>query len=122
MSKIIGIDLGTSNSEAAILEGGKPQIILSAEGARLFPSYVAFTKSGERLVGEAARRQAVTNPERTIMAIKRKMGTDFKVNIDGKQYTPQEISAMILSKDQAGCGSVSRRKDHAGRHHCPGLL
>ena len=98
MSKIIGIDLGTSNSEAAILEGGKPQIILSAEGARLFPSYVAFTKSGERLVGEAARRQAVTNPERTIMAIKRKMGTDFKVSIDGKQYTPQEISAMILSK------------------------
>ena len=98
MAKIIGIDLGTSNSEAAILEGGKPQIILSAEGARLFPSYVAFTKSGERLVGEAARRQAVTNPERTIMAIKRKMGTDFKVNIDGKQYTPQEISAMILSK------------------------
>ncbi len=98
MSKIIGIDLGTSNSEAAILEGGKPQIILSAEGARLFPSYVAFTKSGERLVGEAARRQAVTNPERTIMAIKRKMGTDYKVSIDGKQYTPQEISAMILSK------------------------
>lgn len=98
MSKIIGIDLGTSNSEAAILEGGKPQIILSAEGARLFPSYVAFTKSGERLVGEAARRQAVTNPERTTMAIKRKMGTDYKVSIDGKQYTPQEISAMILSK------------------------
>jgi molecular chaperone DnaK len=98
MAKIIGIDLGTSNSEAAILEGGKPQIIPSAEGARMFPSYVAFTKSGERLIGEAARRQAVTNPERTIMAIKRKMGTDHKVSIDGKQYTPQEISAMILSK------------------------
>ncbi len=98
MSKIIGIDLGTSNSEAAVLEGGKPTIISSAEGARLFPSYVAFTKAGERLVGEAARRQAVTNPERTIMAIKRKMGTDYKVEIDGKKYTPQEISAMILQK------------------------
>jgi len=98
LSKIIGIDLGTSNSEAAVLEGGKPTIISSAEGARLFPSYVAFTKAGERLVGEAARRQAVTNPERTIMAIKRKMGTDYKVEIDGKKYTPQEISAMILQK------------------------
>jgi molecular chaperone DnaK len=98
LSKIIGIDLGTSNSEAAVLEGGKPTIIPSAEGARLFPSYVAFTKTGERLVGEAARRQAVTNPERTIMAIKRKMGTDHRVEIDGKRYTPQEISAMILQK------------------------
>ncbi|WP_424357472.1 molecular chaperone DnaK [Methanocella sp. MCL-LM] len=98
MSKILGIDLGTSNSEAAIMEGGKPVIIPSAEGARMFPSVVAFTKSGERLVGEAARRQAVTNPERTIMAIKRKMGTDYKVDIDGKKYTPQEISAMILQK------------------------
>jgi molecular chaperone DnaK len=98
MAKILGIDLGTSNSEAAVLEGGKPIIIPSSEGARLFPSYVAFTKTGERLVGEAARRQAVTNPERTIMAIKRKMGTDYKVDIDGKKYTPQEISAMILQK------------------------
>ncbi len=98
MSKILGIDLGTSNSEAAIMEGGKPVIIQSAEGARLFPSYVAFTKTGERLIGEAARRQAVTNPERTIMAIKRKMGTDYKVEIDGKKYTPQEISSMILQK------------------------
>jgi molecular chaperone DnaK len=80
------------------MEGGKPVIISSAEGARMFPSIVAFTKTGERLVGEAARRQAVTNPERTIMAIKRKMGTDYKVDIDGKKYTPQEISAMILSK------------------------
>ncbi|HUL62637.1 MAG TPA: molecular chaperone DnaK [Methanocella sp.] len=98
MSKILGIDLGTSNSEAAVMEGGKPVIIPSAEGARMFPSYVAFTKTGERLVGEAARRQAVTNPERTIAAIKRKMGTDHKVEIDGKKYTPQEISAMILQK------------------------
>ncbi len=98
MSKILGIDLGTSNSEAAIMEGGKPVIVTSAEGARMFPSVVAFTKAGERLVGEAAKRQAVTNPERTIMAIKRKMGTDYKVDIDGKKYTPQEISSMILSK------------------------
>jgi molecular chaperone DnaK len=98
MSKILGIDLGTSNSEAAVMEGGKPTIIPSAEGARMFPSVVAFTKTGERLIGEAARRQAVTNPERTIMAIKRKMGTDHKVEIDGKKYTPQEISAMILQK------------------------
>ena len=98
MSKIIGIDLGTSNSEAAVLEGGKPVIISSAEGARLFPSVVAFTKTGERLIGEPARRQAVTNPEKTLQAIKRKMGTDYKVEIDGKKFTPQEISAMILSK------------------------
>ncbi|HMK46218.1 MAG TPA: molecular chaperone DnaK [Methanocella sp.] len=98
MSKILGIDLGTSNSEAAIMEGGKPVIIPSAEGGRMFPSVVAFTKTGERLIGESARRQAVTNPERTIMAIKRKMGTDYKVEIDGKRYTPQEISSMILQK------------------------
>ncbi|MFH0859767.1 MAG: molecular chaperone DnaK [Candidatus Altiarchaeota archaeon] len=102
MSKIIGIDLGTSNSAAAAMIGGKPTIIPSAEGFSLggkaFPSYVAFTKDGQRLVGEPARRQAATNPERTITAIKRKMGTDHKVKIDNKHYTPQEISAMILQK------------------------
>ncbi|CAD7769858.1 Chaperone protein DnaK [Candidatus Methanoperedenaceae archaeon GB37] len=103
MSKIIGIDLGTSNSAAAVLIGGKPTIIPSAEGTtvgggKAFPSVVAFTKKGEILVGEPARRQAVSNPERTIIAIKRKMGTDYKVNIDGKTYTPQEISAFILQK------------------------
>ncbi|MEM2963273.1 MAG: Hsp70 family protein, partial [Candidatus Anstonellales archaeon] len=100
--KIIGIDLGTSNSAAAVLEGGKPTIIPSAEGTtqygKSFPSYVAFTKDGKRLVGEPARRQAVTNPEGTIYAAKRKMGTDYKYKIFGKEYTPQEISAFILQK------------------------
>ena len=100
--KIIGIDLGTSNSAAAALIGGKPTIIPSAEGAtqygKAFPSYVAFTKDGQRLVGEPARRQAVTNPKHTISAIKRNMGTDYKVDVLGKQYTPQEISAFILQK------------------------
>ena len=100
--KIIGIDLGTSNSAAAVLVGGKPTIIPSAEGAsqygKAFPSYVAFTDDGQRLVGEPARRQAVTNPENTITAIKRSMGTDHKVTVQGKQYTPQEISSFILQK------------------------
>ena len=102
MGKIIGIDLGTSNSAAAVLEGGKPKIIPSAEGMTLygkaFPSVVAFTKTGELLVGEPARRQAVSNPEATITAVKRKMGTDYKYKINGKEYTPQQISAFILQK------------------------
>ena len=102
MGKIIGIDLGTSNSAAAVLVGGKPTIIPSAEGNTLggkaFPSVVAFTKDGQRLVGEPARRQAISNPDRTITAIKRKMGTSYKVKIDNKEYKPQEISAMILRK------------------------
>ena len=102
MGKIIGIDLGTSNSAAAVLIGGKPTIIPSAEGLTLggkaFPSVVAFTKDGQRLVGEPARRQAISNPDHTITAIKRKMGTSYKVKIDGKDYSPQEISAMILRK------------------------
>ncbi|UCD02155.1 MAG: molecular chaperone DnaK [Promethearchaeota archaeon] len=102
MGKIIGIDLGTSNSAAAVLIGGKPTIIPSAEGLTLggkaFPSVVAFTKDGQRLVGEPARRQAISNPDRTITAIKRKMGTSYTVKIDGKDYSPQEISAMILRK------------------------
>jgi len=102
MAKIIGIDLGTTNSEAAYMEGGAPKIIPSAEGStyggKMFPSVVAFTKDGQIIVGEPAKRQAVLNPERTLMQIKRKMGTDFKVTIDGKTYTPQEISAMILRK------------------------
>lgn len=100
--KIIGIDLGTSNSAASVLVGGKPTVISSAEGAsqygKAFPSYVAFTEDGQRLVGEPARRQAVTNPENTISAIKRSMGTDRKVKVQGKEYTPQEISAFILQK------------------------
>ncbi|MDO4488742.1 MAG: molecular chaperone DnaK [Eubacteriales bacterium] len=98
MSKIIGIDLGTTNSCVAVMEGGKPTVIPNAEGQRTTPSVVAFTKTGERLVGDPAKRQAITNPDRTISSIKRDMGTDKKVTIDGKSYTPQEISAMILQK------------------------
>src|ERR1700686_3262438 len=98
MAKVVGIDLGTTNSVVAYMEGSTPTVIPNAEGSRLTPSVVAFTKSGERLVGQLAKRQAITNPERTIASIKRHMGTDFKVTIDGKGYTPQEISAMILQK------------------------
>lgn len=98
MGKIIGIDLGTTNSCVAVLEGGEPVVITNAEGARTTPSVVAFAKNGERLVGQVAKRQAITNPERTVMSIKREMGSSFKVSIDGKDYLPQEISAMILSK------------------------
>ena len=98
MSKIIGIDLGTTNSCVAVMEGGKPVVITNAEGMRTTPSVVAFTKTGERVVGEPAKRQAVTNADKTISSIKRKMGTDYKVDIDGKKYSPQEISAMILQK------------------------
>ena len=98
MGKIIGIDLGTTNSCVAVLEGGEPVVIANAEGNRTTPSVVGFTKDGERLVGQVAKRQAVVNGDRTVMSIKRKMGQDYKVDIDGKKYTPQEISAMILSK------------------------
>ncbi|MEJ8554309.1 molecular chaperone DnaK [Tepidibacter sp. Z1-5] len=98
MSKIIGIDLGTTNSCVSVLEGGEPTVITNAEGLRTTPSIVAFGKDGEIIVGEPAKRQAVTNPEKTIMSIKRYMGTDHKVNIDGKDYSPQEISAMVLQK------------------------
>ena len=98
MSKIIGIDLGTTNSCVAVMEGGEPSVIANAEGGRTTPSVVAFNKDGERLVGQVAKRQAVANPEHTIMSIKRKMGTSERVKIDGKEYSPQEISAMILTK------------------------
>ena len=101
MGKIIGIDLGTTNSCVAVMEGGQPTVIANTEGARTTPSVVAFTKTGERLVGEPAKRQAVTNAGRTISSIKREMGTDYKVDIDGKKYSPQEISAMILQKLKA---------------------
>ena len=101
MSKIIGIDLGTTNSCVAVMEGGEPVVIANAEGNRTTPSVVAFSKDGERMVGQVAKRQAITNPDRTIMSIKREMGTNHKVNIDGKAYTPQEISAMILQKLKA---------------------
>ena len=116
MAKIIGIDLGTTNSEAAYMEGGTPRIIPSAEGSayggKMFPSVVAFTKDGI-LVGEPAKRQAVLNPDRTVMQIKRKMGTDYKIRIDGKDYTPQEISAMILRKIK------TRRRSSASRSTKP---
>ena len=101
MGKIIGIDLGTTNSCVAVMEGGQPTVIANTEGARTTPSVVAFTKTGERLVGEPAKRQAVTNAERTISSIKREMGTDYKVTIEDKKYSPQEISAMILQKLKA---------------------
>ncbi len=105
MGKIIGIDLGTTNSCVAVMEGGKPTVIANAEGVRTTPSIVAFTKTGERLVGEPAKRQAVTNADKTISSIKRHIGSDYKVDIDGKKYTPQEISAMILQKLKADAES-----------------
>ena len=96
MSKIIGIDLGTTNSCVSVMEGGEAVVIANAEGNRTTPSIVAFSKDGERLVGQVAKRQAITNPDRTVISIKREMGSNHKVNIDSKSYTPQEISAMIL--------------------------
>ena len=110
MSKIIGIDLGTTNSCVAVMEGGKPVVIANTEGVRTTPSVVAFTKTGERLVGEPAKRQAVTNAEKTISSIKRHVGTDYKVSIDDKKYTPQEISAMILQKLKADAESYLGEK------------
>ncbi len=105
MGKVIGIDLGTTNSCAAILEGGEATIIANVEGNRTTPSIVAFTKNGERLVGETAKRQAITNPDRTVASIKREMGHDFKVKIDDKTYAPQDISAMVLGKLKADAES-----------------
>ena len=110
MGKIIGIDLGTTNSCVAVMEGGKPVVIANTEGARTTPSVVAFTKTGERLVGEPAKRQAVTNSEKTISSIKRHMGTDYRVKIDDKKYSPQEISAMILQKLKADAESYLGEK------------
>ena len=107
MGKIIGIDLGTTNSCVAVMEGGQPTVIANTEGARTTPSVVAFTKTGERLVGEPAKRQAVTNAERTISSIKREMGTDYRVTIDDKKYSPQEISAMILQKLKKDAGKIA---------------
>ncbi|MBR5252775.1 MAG: Hsp70 family protein, partial [Clostridia bacterium] len=101
MAKIIGIDLGTTNSCVAVFEGGEPAVIPNPEGARTTPSVVAFSKTGERLVGQVAKRQAITNPDRTVASIKRYMGSDHKVAIDDKNYTPQEISAMVLQKLKA---------------------
>ena len=110
MGKIIGIDLGTTNSCVSVIEGGEPVVIANAEGARTTPSVVGFTKTGDRLVGQVAKRQAITNPDRTISSIKRQMGTDHKVDIDGKKYTPQEISAMILAKLKADAESYLAKR------------
>src|SRR5690625_2605227 len=101
MSKVIGIDLGTTNSVVAVVEGGEAEVIANAEGGRTTPSVVAFSNEGERIVGDAAKRQAALNPDRTVMSVKRHMGTDFKAKIGDKSYTPQEISAMILQKLKA---------------------
>ena len=105
MGKIIGIDLGTTNSCVAVFEGGEPAVITNPEGSRTTPSVVAFSKTGERMIGQIAKRQAITNPDKTVMSIKRHMGTDYKVDIDGKKYTPQEISAMVLQKLKADAES-----------------
>jgi len=110
MGKIIGIDLGTTNSCVAVMEGGQPVVIPNSEGQRTTPSIVGFTKSGERLVGEVAKRQAITNPDNTVMSIKREMGSNFKADIDGKKYSPQEISAMILQKMKADAESYLGEK------------
>ena len=101
MGKIIGIDLGTTNSCVAVYEGSEPIVIPNPEGARTTPSVVGFSKTGERMIGQVAKRQAITNPDRTVMSIKRHMGSDYKVTIDGKALTPQEISAMVLQKLKA---------------------
>ena len=101
MGKIIGIDLGTTNSCVAVMEGGEAVVIANAEGGRTTPSVVAFSKTGERMVGQVAKRQSITNPDRTVISIKRHMGSAYKVSIDDKQYTPQEISAMVLQKLKA---------------------
>ena len=98
MGKVVGIDLGTTNSVVAVMEGQETKVITNAEGERTTPSVVGFTKAGERLVGRVAKRQAITNPDNTVLSIKRHMGTDYKVAIEGKNYTPQEISSMILQK------------------------
>src|SRR3972149_2609549 len=98
MAKVIGIDLGTTNSCVAYMVGGRPEVIPNAEGGRTTPSVVGFSKSGEVLVGQVAKRQAISNPERTIVSIKRKMGTDHRTKVDGKEHTPQDISALILAK------------------------
>ncbi|MBQ4382802.1 MAG: Hsp70 family protein, partial [Oscillospiraceae bacterium] len=105
MGKIIGIDLGTTNSCVAVMEGGEPVVITNPEGARTTPSVVAFSKDGERMVGQVAKRQAITNPDRTISSIKREMGSNYKVTIDSKSYAPQEISAMVLQKLKADAES-----------------
>ncbi len=110
MAKIIGIDLGTTNSCVAVMEGGEPTVIANAEGGRTTPSVVAFKKDGEILVGQVAKRQAVANPDHTVISIKREMGSDYRVNVDNKKYSPQEISSMILKKLKADAESYLGEK------------
>ena len=110
MAKVIGIDLGTTNSCVAVMEGGEPVVIANAEGARTTPSVVSFQANGERLVGQIAKRQAITNPDKTIISIKRHMGTNHKITIEGKDHTPQEISAMVLMKIKADAESYLGEK------------
>ena len=123
MSKIIGIDLGTTNSCVAVMEGGEPVVITNSEGARTTPSVVSFQANGERLVGQVAKRQAITNPDKTIMSIKRHMGTDYKVNIDGEKrlYTTRNIS-NDTSKIKSRCRSLLRRKSNRSCYHSSSLL
>ena len=122
MGKIIGIDLGTTNSCVAVLEGGEPVVIPNSEGSRTTPSVVGFAKDGERLVGQVAKHQAVANPDRTILSIKRDMGTDRKVHIDSKDYSPQEISAMILSKIKKDAEALKERRRAARQETQQGHL
>ena len=122
MAKIIGIDLGTTNSCVAVYEGGEPTVIPNPEGARTTPSVVAFSKTGERMVGQVAKRQAITNPDRTVMSIKRHMGSNYRVDIDGKSYTPQEISAMILQKLKSDAEAFLGCHRNSGGHHRSRLL
>ena len=117
MGKIIGIDLGTTNSCVAVMEGGEAVVIANAEGARTTPSVVAFAKNGERMVGQVAKRQAITNPDRTISSIKREMGSNYKVTVDNKAYTPQEISAMILQKLKADAEAYLGQKFDPSLHN-----
>ena len=121
MGKVIGIDLGTTNSCVAVLENDQPVVITNAEGSRTTPSVVAFSKDGERLVGDTARRQAAVNVDRTFFSIKREMGTNFRAKIDGKQYTPQEISSMILRKLKKDAEGYLGESDLCS-HHSSGIF
>ena len=122
MGKVIGVDLGTTNSAIAVMEGNDVTVITNAEGERITPSVVGFSKTGERLVGRIAKRQAITNPDRTISSIKRRMGTDYKAKIDDKEYTPQEISAMILQKMKADAESYLGEEITQASYYCSCLF
>ena len=122
MGRAVGIDLGTTNSVVAVLDGSDPQVIANAEGQRTTPSVVAFAKNGDVLVGEQAKRQAITNPGRTVRSVKRHMGEDWDIDVDGKKYTPQEISARILHEAEARRREVPRRARHRSGDHRPRLL